>query len=78
MQNVKIRQEFGELKRNTSVLMNLASVAVAVEALEALLIEKKLITAGELEATVKEMATAKMIGPEALREKPVILGLDQI
>lgn len=78
MQNVKVRQGLNELRRDTSVLMNVASIAVAVEALEALLIEKKLIAAGDLEARIKEMATNKMLGPEAIKEKPVILGLDQL
>lgn len=58
--------------------MNLASIAVAVEALEALLIEKKLIEPGEMEARIQKMAAAKMMGAENMHEKPVILGLDAI
>lgn len=78
MQNIKVRQSLGELKRDTSVLMNVASVALAIEALESLLIEKNVIQEGEMMKKVQEMATARIVGAENLKEEPVILGLDQI
>jgi hypothetical protein len=71
MKNMRVGAFMGKISGRAELQQNVASVALAVEALELVMVEKGLLKPDELMERIEKLAKFKVQG--ALNEKPVVL-----